>query len=174
MKLHSPSRRNQPLQVGFLPVSDCAPLVIARELGLFEQYELEVELRRETSWSNIRDKIIYGELDAAHAPATLPFVANLGLDSDQCACVSGLVLSLQGNAITISRQLWDEGVRDAKTMRELIYRNWRRRTFTFGIVFPYSSQYFLLRQWLKSGGIIPDIEVRIVVIPPSQMFPTLK
>src|SRR4029434_8357054 len=116
-------RRRDPLNVGFLAVSDCAPLVYAHEAGLFEKYDLEVQLQRETSWANIRDKVIVGELDAAHAPATLPFLANLGIESDPCACVSGLVLSLQGNAITISRQLWDEGVRDAITLREKIYEN---------------------------------------------------
>jgi ABC-type nitrate/sulfonate/bicarbonate transport system substrate-binding protein len=166
--------KSTPLQVGFIPVADCAPLVFACESGLFQKYELKVELRRETRWSTIRDKVIYGELDAAQAPATLPFITNLGLDSDQCACVAGLVLSLQGNAITISRHLWDEGVRDALTLRDLIYRNWGKRTYTFGIVFPHSSQYFLLRRWFKIGGIVPDVEVRIVVLPPAQMFPTLK
>src|SRR5688572_29811931 len=97
-------RERGPLQIGFIPVTDCAPLVFAQESGLFEKYDLRVELRRETSWAGIRDKIIHGELDAAHAPATLPFVTNLGLDSDQCLCVAGLVLSLQGNAITVSRR----------------------------------------------------------------------
>ncbi len=167
-------KRSAPLQVGFIPVGDCAPLVFAHESGLFQKYELEVELRRESRWGNIRDKIIYGELDAAQAPATLPFITNLGLDSDQCACVTGLVLSLQGNAITISRALWDEGVRDATTLRDLIYRNWGKRTYAFGVVFPHSAQYFLLRRWFKSGGVVPDVEARIVVLPPAQMFPTLK
>jgi len=167
-------RRRDPLRIGFLPASDCAPLVYAHEAGLFEKHGLEVELQRETGWANVRDKVVYGELDAAHAPATLPFLANLGIDSDPCACVSGLVLSLQGNAITISRRLWDEGVRDAATLREKIYQNWGKRTFTFAVVFSLSSQEILLRRWLASAGIIPDVEVRIVALPPAQMFPTLK
>ena len=162
------------MRIGFLPVSDCAPLVYAHEGGLFEKYDLDVELQRETRWAEVRDKVLYGELDAAHAPATLPFLANLDLESDPCACVSGLVLSLQGNAITISRELWDNGVRDAATLREQIYGHWRKRTFTFGIVFALSSQELLLRRWLKSAGIVPEVEVRIVALPPDQMFPTLK
>jgi ABC-type nitrate/sulfonate/bicarbonate transport system substrate-binding protein len=162
------------LQVGFIPISDCAPLILARESGLFDKYELRVELQRETRWANIRDRVIYGELDAAHAPATLPFVANLGLESDRCACVSALVLSLQGNAITLARPLWEEGARDARTLRDLIYRRWGRRTYTFAVPFPYSPPYFLLRQWLGAGGVVPRVEVRIVVMPPAQMFPTLR
>src|SRR5260370_28874252 len=123
-------RRKEPLRIGFLAVSDCAPLVEAYEAGLFEKYGLEVQLQRETRWAEVRDKVIYGDLDAAHAPATLPFLANLGIESDPCACVTGLVLSLQGNAITISSELWEAGVRDAVTLREQIYRHWRKRTFT--------------------------------------------
>ncbi|HLH52605.1 MAG TPA: CmpA/NrtA family ABC transporter substrate-binding protein [Verrucomicrobiae bacterium] len=167
-------RRRDPLRLGFLPVSDCAPLVYAHEAGLFEKYGLEAHLERETSWANVRDKVIQGELDAAHAPATLPFLANLGIESDPCACVSGLVLSLQGNAITLSRSLYDEGVRDAQSLRERIYHHWGKRTFTFGVVFSLSSQEILLRSWLKSAGIQPEVEVRIVAVPPAQMYPTLK
>jgi len=155
-------------------VSDCAPLVYAYENGLFEKHGLGVQLQRETSWAGVRDKVIQGELDAAHAPATLPFLANLGIESDPCACVSALVLSLQGNAIALSRQLWQEGVRDAATLRERIYRDWGKRTFTFGVGFGLSSQEILLRRWLMAGGIVPDVEVRIVSVPPPHMFPTLK
>ena len=165
--------KGRPLQVGFIPDADCAPLIFARESGLFEKYELDVDLHRETTWANIRDKVIQGDLDATQAPATLPFVANLGLDSDQCACVAGLVLNLHGCAITVSRELWDQGVREADTLRDLVYRNWGRRTYTFGVVFPYSPPYFLLRQWLAAGGFVGR-EVRIVVLPSAQMFPTLR
>jgi ABC-type nitrate/sulfonate/bicarbonate transport system substrate-binding protein len=165
--------KGEPLQIGFVPDGDCAPIAVARESGLFDKYELNVQLRRETRLSNIRDRMIEGELDAVHAPATLPFITNLGIDSDRCACVTGLVLSLQGNAITISRHLWDEGVRDAKTLRDLIFRNWGKRTFTFGVVFPHSPAFLLLRRWLREGHVSPS-EVRIVVVHPAQMFPTLK
>ena len=130
MKMNSGSlnrSRKNLLRVGFVPLVDCAPLVMAQELGLFAQYGLKVELQRETSWAQIRDKTIYGELDAAHAPAALPFAANFGLGSDQCACVSGLVLNLQGNAITLARGLWERGVRDAETLRQEIRRNWGRK-----------------------------------------------
>lgn len=167
-------RSKEPLRLGFLPVSDCAPLAYAWEAGLFSKYELDVELRRETSWADLRDKVMLGELDAAHAPATLPFLANIGLESDPCACVSGMVLSLQGNAVTISRELWEQGVRDADTLAERVHKLWGKRTLTFGVVFSLSPQELLLRRWLQSAGIVPDAQVRIVAIPPDQMFPTLK
>ncbi len=165
--------KGAPLQIGFIPDGDCAPLAVARESGLFEKYELNAELRRETRLSNIRDRLIEGDLDAVHAPATLPFITNLGIDSDRCAAITGMVLSLQGNAITISKHLWDEGVRDGRTLRDLIFRNWGKRTFTFGVVFPHSPAHLILRRWLREGLVSPS-EVRIVVVHPAQMFPTLK
>lgn len=165
---------SKPLQVGFLPENDCAPLVVAHELGLFEDYGLSVQLSRESSCATLRDRIMSGRLDAAHAPASLPFALTMGLDFEQSYCISGLVLSLQGNAITISKKLWEEGVHDADTLRQRIFADWGRRTYTFGVVFPYSPQYFLLCQWLRSAGIVPHSHVRIVVIPSEQMFPTLE
>jgi two-component system, oxyanion-binding sensor len=167
------TEKGEPLQIGFIPDGDCAPMAVARESGLFEKYELDVQLRRETRLSNIRDRMIESDLDAVHAPATLPFITNLGIDSDHCASVTGMVLSLQGNAITVSRHLWDEGVRNGKTLRDLIFRNWGKRTFTFGVVFPHSPALLLLRRWLREGCVSLS-EVRIVVVHPAQMFPTLR
>src|SRR5882672_6115813 len=105
---------NGPLRLGFLPENDCAPIVMAQELGLFKKYDLCIVLQREMSWKNLQDKIIGGQLDAAAAPAALAFLINLGLAPEKCSCVSAMVLSLQGNAITISHALWDRGVRNAQ------------------------------------------------------------
>jgi ABC-type nitrate/sulfonate/bicarbonate transport system substrate-binding protein len=167
-------RRRKPLQVGFLPVNDCAPLAVAHELGLFAKYGVAVELRREHSWKTIHDKIIHLNLDAAHVPGMLPFLINLGLTPEKKPCVAGLVLSLQGNAITLSRELWLRGVRDAASLREQLFAERGKRTYSFGVALPYSSQYFLLRQWLKSGGIDLHGPVRIVMAPPEELFPLLK
>ena len=165
-------KRSKPLLVGFMPEADCAPLIVAQELGLYKKYGLAVELRRELSWRNIQDKITRRQLDAAHAPATLPFLINLGLGPEKCACVTGLVLSLQGNAITISRELWNRGVRDAESLGRHIMRD--KRTYTFGVGCPLGPQYSLLCQWLRSAQIPFHIKVRIEPAAPTQMFPLLK
>lgn len=162
------------MKVGFVPLVDCAPLAVACELGLFEKYGLDVELSRELGWASIRDKIIYGELDAAQAVAGMVFASAWGLGSIPCECLTGLVLNSQGNAITLSNRLWTLGVRDAKSLKALIDDRRGQKPFVFGVVFPYSSHNFLLRQWLKSGGINPDRDVQIVVVPPPQMFSNLK
>jgi len=117
---------------------------------------------------------VYGELDAAHALAVMPFAASLGLGSLSCPCVTGVVLNAQGNAITLSRDLWERGVRDARSLRRVIERAGGERVYTFGTVFPHSSHTFLLRDWLASAGINPDKDVRIVVVPPPGMFSNLK
>jgi ABC-type nitrate/sulfonate/bicarbonate transport system substrate-binding protein len=85
-----------PLRVGFLPENDCAPLVVAQEFGLFSQYGLNVELESQASWKHVHDKIAHRRLDAAHAPAMMPFLMTLGLTPERCECVTGLILSLQG------------------------------------------------------------------------------
>ena len=166
--------KSKPLRIGFVPLVDAAPLIMAHELGLFAKYDLNVELRREPGWATIRDKILYGDLHAAHALALMPFAATLGLGSSASDCVTGLILNLNGNAITLSNDLRQRGVRDAKTMRSEIERSRGRKTYTFGVVFQWSSHHFLLRQWLQSGGIDADADVRIVVVPPQAMFINLK
>jgi ABC-type nitrate/sulfonate/bicarbonate transport system substrate-binding protein len=160
--------------LGFLPESDCAPLVIAAKHGLFEQYGLDVELYCQPSWKRIHDKILHGELEAAQAPAMLPFVINLGLTEEKAHCVSSLVLSLQGASITISRELSRLGVKDAATLRELMWRDRDRKTYTFGVSGPLSVEYSLLFQWLKSVTSPPILDIRIEYVPPEQMYPLLK
>src|SRR5665213_419425 len=90
------------LRVGFVPLTDCAPLVMAEELGLFAKFGLRVKLSRELGWATIRDKIIHRELEAAHALAAMPVAATLGLGSIACDCSTALILNLNGNAITLS------------------------------------------------------------------------
>src|SRR3954464_14988969 len=104
-----------PLRVGFVPLADCAPLMMAWELGLFKKYGLAVTLSRELGWATVRDKIVHRELDAAHALAAMPVAATLGLGSLPTECLTALVLNLNGNAITLSNTLWDRGVRDGAT-----------------------------------------------------------
>ncbi|MHA3769953.1 CmpA/NrtA family ABC transporter substrate-binding protein [Verrucomicrobiota bacterium sgz303538] len=164
--------RNNTIHLGFVPLVDCAPLAMAQELGLFEKHGVEVELHREVGWATIRDKIIYGDLHAAQAPAGLMVAANCGFGCVQSECLTGMVLNLNGNAITLSQSLWKEGVRDGKTLRRAIQQSGRR--FTFGVVHNYSSHSFLLRNWLRNHGIEPDRDAHIVVVPPPQMPANLK
>jgi ABC-type nitrate/sulfonate/bicarbonate transport system substrate-binding protein len=171
------ARKNQPsrqriLRLGFVALCDCAPVVMAEELGLFSKYGIAVKLHREVGWATIRDKVIYGELDAAHAPAGLVAAASCGLGSIQSECVTGMIVNLNGNAITLSEDLWKQGVRDGKSLRTELAHS--KRAYVFGIVHSYSAHSFLLRNWLRAHNIIPERDVRLVVVPPAQVHANLK
>jgi len=169
-KIHHSKRR--PLRLGYVALSDCAPLAMARSLGLFEKYSLPVELSREVGWATIRDKVISGELDAAHAPAGMLVGMHCGIRSVQAPCLTGLVLNLNGNAITLSETLWKKRVRDGASLRAHLTAT--RERLTFGIVYQHSSHAFLLRHWLRSHGIDPDRDVQLVIVPPAQVYGNLK
>jgi len=162
----------QPVRIGFIPLTDCAPLIVARGRELFRKHGVRVELSCEVGWATIREKLLYGQVDAAHAIAGLALAMRLGLSTPPCRVVAPFVFNLHGNAITLSRDLWNRGVRDASSLKKLIRSNASRK-FTFGMVSRYSSHFFLLRQWLAAGGIDVEKEVRIVALPPTQMAANL-
>ena len=164
---------NRPLQLGYVPMTDCAPLVVAQELGYFKQQGLEVELCREPGWATIREKMYHRELDAAQAPGSMVFELSWGYGGMYCQCITAFVTALNGNAITLSNELWDLGVRDGKSLREVIKANPSRR-FTFAGVLKYSSQNYLMRHWLMSHGIDPDHDVDMVIVAPPQVHDCLK
>lgn len=163
----------QPVRIGFQPLVDCAPLLVARELDLFKKHGVKVDLSCEVGWATIREKLLYGQLDAVHAIAGLALAMRLGLSNPACQVVAPFVFNLHGNAITLSRDLWNRGVRDAASLNKLI-RSTPTRRFTFSTVSRFSSHYFLLRQWLIAGGIDVEKDVRIVVLPPTQMVGNLE
>ena len=161
------------LRIGFIALTDAAPFAVAQELGIFTRHGVGVELRREIGWATIREKIIYGELDAAHAPAPMLWSTQLGLGCRPCDVLTAHIINLNGNALTLSRGLWEAGVRDAVTLRDHIRTRRVREPITLGVVFLYSFHHLMIRSWLQSAGIKPEQDVRIVVVPPAQMFRNL-
>lgn len=169
------------INLGFVPLTDCAPLVIAKEKGFFEKQGLKVELSKESSWSNIRDKVCAGMLDGAQMLAAMPLASVL--DNQRCTpMVTAMSLDLNGNAITVSRELYGRmigsGVEDidtaqgsARALKKVIEQDKaaQRARLTFAIVYPESSHNYLLRYWLADAGIDPDEDVELRVLPPSQM-----
>jgi ABC-type nitrate/sulfonate/bicarbonate transport system substrate-binding protein len=120
------------LRIGLVALTDSAPYLVARELGLYERHGLDVTLSCEAGWGTIRERLLNREVDAAHAVSGLVLAMRLGLGSSPCRVVTGLVTSLQGNAITLSHDLWQRGVRDAGGLLKLI-RSTPQRLFTFGV-----------------------------------------
>lgn len=163
-----------PIRIGFVPLCDCAPLIMAHELGLFTRRGLRIELSREVGWATIRDKIVMRDLEAAHAPAAMVLAISLGIGSFGVPCLTGLVLNLHGNAITLSNRLWKAGVRDGAGLRDLIRSRGGQSLLTFGVAFSCSSHAHLLQKWLRGNGLDRAREVNIVVVPPPQMAANLK
>ncbi len=161
------------VRLGFVPLNDCAPLLVAEARGLFGHHGLRVRLSRELGWASVRAKLAFGELDATHAPATFPFTLSQGIDGPAAGCETALVLNLNGNAITLSRRLAEAGVRDAPTFAAWLARH-RGDPPTFGVVSAHSSHPFLLHRWLAGGGLEPGRDVRVVVVPPAQMCANLR
>jgi ABC-type nitrate/sulfonate/bicarbonate transport system substrate-binding protein len=162
----------RPIRVGFVGLTDCAPLAVAKERGLFAARGLDVELSREIGWATIRDKIVYGELEAAHAPAGMLMAAAAGLNTVPAHCLTGLVLNLHGNAIVLSQRIAKAGATDGHKLREHLRR--KRERLTLGVVYHWSSHHVLLRQWLRDHGINPDRDVQVVIVPPSQVYANLR
>ncbi len=162
------------LELGLIPLSDCAPLAVAKEKGLFAKYGLEeVTLNREPSWKAIADGVVSGRLDGAMMVAGMPLALTMGMgDKTPVPMVAGMVLSRNGNAITLDRDIYDQGVRSLPDIKAMINRT-ADKVHTFGMVHPASMQNLLLRYWLASGGIDPDQDVNLAVIPPAQMVSNL-
>jgi two-component system, oxyanion-binding sensor len=143
---------------------DCAALVAARELGLFQKHGLNVSLKKELGWGTIRERLVHGELHAAHAPASLAYAIQCGIGGVARPCVTAFIFSLHGGSITLSQNLWRIGVRDLSSLRAKIAEHGASRKFRFGVVLEVSAEAYLLRRWLASGGIDPDRDVSITTV----------
>ncbi|HTK96533.1 MAG TPA: CmpA/NrtA family ABC transporter substrate-binding protein [Pseudomonadales bacterium] len=173
--------------VGFIPLLDCAPLVVAREKGFAAEEGLDLELIRESSWANIRDRLIVGHFDAAHMLGPMSIASSLGVGHLQVPMVAPLSLGLGGNAITVStelrRSMSEAGAAtgsdprmQGEALREVVRAREVRRLapLTFAMVYPFSCHNYELRYWLAACGIDPDRDVRLVVIPPHLLVDAMR
>jgi ABC-type nitrate/sulfonate/bicarbonate transport system substrate-binding protein len=156
------------LRLGFVPLIDAAPLIIASEQGYFLDEGLRVELCRQIGWGNVRDKLTFGQLDASHALLGMTPVSVLGTHRFDEPLVTIAALGTGGNAITLSRKLASMGVTTAEALARLA-RNRTGKKLTFAHVFSCSMHHYLLREWLASAQIHPDEDVNLCVLPPPQM-----
>jgi two-component system, oxyanion-binding sensor len=173
VQVRHPLKRDT-LNVGFVSTIDCALIVAAQELGLYRKHGLDVQLSREVGWATIREKLLHEELDAAGAHASMLFSIYCGIGVVRRACLTGLMLGLNGSAITLSNGLWEQGVRDAASLGRLVKERKGQRPLTLGVVLELSSQNYNLREWLRSGGIDPEKDVRIAVIPSALVYDSFK
>ncbi len=163
------------LEIGFLPLTACAPLAVAKEKGFFLKHGLdEVNLVRESSWRGIEDGISGGYLDAAQMPSGMPMWLTLGGHNNQpLPVVTALTMTRNGNAITLAKRFLDQGVQTLSDFKRYLLRT-RDQRHTMGVVHAASMHNLLLRYWLAAGGIDPDSDVDMKTIPPAQMVADLK
>lgn len=175
------------LRIGFIPLVDAAALIVAVDNGYAAAEGLDVTLVREVSWSNVRDKLNIGLFDAAHLLAPVAIASSLGIGHVKVPIVAPFNLGVNGNAITVTPALHADllahldGDRfdPMATARALARVVARRREegaepLTFGMTFPFSTHNYQLRFWMAAGGVDPDEDVRLVVLPPPYMVDSIR
>ena len=175
------------LRIGYVPLTDAALLHVAKAQNFAAARGIEMELVADSSWANIRDKLVAGYFDAAHILAPAAIAVSLGIGQIEAPLLAPVALGLNGNAITVSKVLFDALLQEAqgdmsnprvtaKALARIVARRRERAEtpVTLGHVFPFSSHHYQLRMWLRAGHIDPDEEVRLVVVPPPFMVETLR
>jgi two-component system, oxyanion-binding sensor len=175
------------LRIGFIPLCDAIALLVAVDKGFAAAEGLEVELVREVSWSNVRDKLNIGHFDAAHLIAPVAIASSLGLGHIKVPIIAPFALGVNGNAITVSPALYgamaeaaqgdilDPMVSSRALARVVAERKAKGgELLTFGMTFPFSTHNYHLRFWMAAGGVDPDEDVRLVVLPPPYMVESLQ
>lgn len=157
------------LRIGFVPLIDAAPLIVAAQQGFFADEGLTVLLERQIGWGNVRDKLTFGQLHASHALLGMPLCSVLGRDGFAEPLVAVMNLGCGADAITFGPSLVRAGVESAAQLAELCRRNGHRAKPTLAHVFGCSVHHYLLRAWLAASGINPDSDVRLCVLPPLQV-----
>jgi NitT/TauT family transport system ATP-binding protein len=182
-----PGAGAQIISCAFMPLLDCALLVVAHEKGFAAQQGLRLRLVREASWANVRDRVMVGHFDAAHMLGPMVLASNLQLRPGDAPCVAPAALGAGGNAVTVSMGLW-RGMRahgahigarpdvQARALRGTIADRARdgEGPLTLAMVFPYSSHNYQLRDWLAMGGIDAERDVRLVVVPPPLLVEAIR
>jgi len=186
------------LRLGFVKLTDMAPLAVALEQGFFEDEGLFVSVEAQANWKVLQDRVTDGQLDAAHMLAGQVVAASAGLGS-QAKLQTSLVLDLHGNACTVSKTIWDQlpaakksasGQAQSAAILQTALKSYAEqgKSMQFGTVFPYSSHNYELRYWLAAGGIHPGFyapeqgdnsgqlqaQMLISVTPPPQMPATME
>lgn len=174
------------LRIGYIPLIDATPILVAVDHGFAEAEGLDVELVREVSWSNVRDKLNLGLFDAAHMLAPLPMASSLGIGHVKVPLIVPFTLALNGNAITVSPALYaelshvvDGDLTDPRVSSRALHRVVADRKargvplVNFGMTFPFSNHNYQLRFWMSAGGVDPDEDVQMVVLPPPYMVDSL-
>jgi nitrate/nitrite transport system substrate-binding protein len=161
------------LKIGFIALTDAAPAIMAGELGLFKKYGLDVEVTKEASWATVRDRVLNGELNAAHCLFGMPLSVHMGIGGPAGRVMPiGLVFNTNGQAITLSNQDFGGkvGFKDLEGAgKAILAKKAENKPLTFAMTFPGGTHDLWLRYWLGAAGVSPVSDVKVITIPPPQM-----
>ncbi len=160
------------LTIGFIPLTDCASVLMSHELGMDKKYGLEITPSKEASWAAVRDKLVLGQLDAAHVLYGLVYGSHLGIGSQQKNMAILMGLNHNGQAITLANQLKDKGVTTGEQLKALIAK--KEKEYIFAQTFPTGTHAMWLYYWLGAHGINPFTGVKTIVVPPPQMVANMR
>lgn len=182
--VHAPvsvrGKEQRVLRAGYIPLMDASILIVAAELGFAEAEGLRLELVRDVSWANVRDRLAFRQFDIAHMLSPMPVASMLGLGSNPSPTIAPFSLGRGGNAITLSLRIFErmksltglgddaDSLANAKALAALLadMRARGEAVPTLGMTYPFSSHNYEFRYWLAAGGIDPDRDVKLVVVPP--------
>ncbi len=160
------------VKVGFIPLTDCASIVVAAEMGFDKKYGIKIIPTKEASWAAVREKLTNGELDASHVLYGLVYGVHLGTGGPQKDMAVLMNLNHNGQAITLSSQLKDASIMDGASLKKAV--DSKEREFTFAQTFPTGTHAMWLNYWLASFGISPLKDVKSIVVPPPQMVANMR
>lgn len=160
------------VQVGFMPLTDCASVILASRLGFDRKYGLSIVPRRQMSWAMVRDKLLDGDIESAHVLYGLVYGVHLGIGGRQERMAVLATLNQNGQAITLATDLHRRGVDAGETLKALLHEE--KRPLTFAQTFPTGTHAMWLHYWLAAYGIDPLQDVRSITVPPPQMVETMR
>jgi len=160
------------VRIGFIPLTDCASVVMASVLGFDKKYGVKIIPTKESSWASVRDKLVNGELDAAHVLYGLIYGVQLGIGGPKKDMAVLMALNNNGQAITLSKKIADKGAVDGAGLAKLMQTD--KREYTFAQTCPTGTHAMWLYYWLAANGINPMQGAKTITVPPPQMVANMR
>jgi nitrate/nitrite transport system substrate-binding protein len=160
------------VKIGFIPLTDCASVVMASVLGFDKKYGVTIIPTKEASWAGVRDKLVNGELDFAHVLYGLVYGVHLGTAGPKKDMAVLMSINNNGQAISLSKALADKGAVDGPSLAKLMARE--KREYTFAGTFPTGTHAMWMHYWLAAAGINPISQAKLITVPPPQMVANMR
>ena len=160
------------VKIGFIPLTDCASVVMASVLGFDKKYGIKIIPTKEASWAGVRDKLVNGDLDMAHVLYGLIYGVHLGIAGPKKDMAVLMTLNRNGQAITLSKKLADAGAVDGASLAKVMAKD--KREYTFAQTFPTGTHAMWLYYWLAAHGVHPMKDSKVITVPPPQMVANMR